>query len=53
MVPERSNLTTVRTEIVATAQDDEELPPEVGFLADSNGKFTFYLDNGKARVKKS
>ena len=53
LVPEKSNLSVVRTEIVASAAEDEELPEEVSFLADTGGKFTFYLDYGKARVKKA
>eukprot|EP00392_Amoebophrya_sp_AT5.2_P008180 g8199.t1 len=53
LIPEKAHLSTIRSEIIASAQEDEELPPEVSFLAEGNGKFTFYLEEGKARVKKS
>ncbi|CAD7959453.1 unnamed protein product [Amoebophrya sp. A120] len=53
LIPEKANLTQVRSEVLSASQEDEELPDAASFLAEDPGKFTFYLDDGKARVKKT
>eukprot|EP00397_Hematodinium_sp_SG-2012_P010126 GEMP01010232.1.p1 GENE.GEMP01010232.1~~GEMP01010232.1.p1 ORF type:complete len:928 (+),score=194.05 GEMP01010232.1:275-3058(+) len=54
MIPSNANLSTVRSEVIASAQDDDELSEDANFLKEVPGNFTFYLQSDKwSRVKKN